>query len=46
MEFIDVFKPLDLVIDLIYWRGFRDRAMIVGGVMLLFLISQVRKGGS
>jgi len=43
MEFIDIFKPVDLVIDLIYWRGFRDGAMIVGGICVLWMFSQLRR---
>lgn len=43
MELIDsVFTPLTMVVDLIYWRGFRDGAMIVGGVMVLYLLATNR----
>ena len=44
MELIDsVFSPLTMVVNLIYWRGFRDGAMLVGGVILFFLVLQNRK---
>jgi hypothetical protein len=40
MEIIDsVFTPVTMIVDLIYWRGFRDGAMIIGGGMVLYLLA-------
>jgi hypothetical protein len=45
MELIDsVFTPVTMIVDLIYWRGFRDGGMIVGGVLVLYLLATSNRG--
>jgi len=45
MELIDsVFTPITMLVNLIYWRGVRDGAMVVGGIFLAITMLSNRRG--
>ena len=45
MELIDsVFTPITMLVNLIYWRGVRDGAMVVGGIFLAITMISGRRG--
>jgi hypothetical protein len=45
MELIDsVFTPITMLVNLIYWRGVRDGAMVVGGIFLAITMLSGRRG--